>query len=96
MVAADEARATGLLNRIVEPEELLPAAVAQGEELVARASPFGLRLTKEALNESLDGLSLTSLLKLENRNQVLARQTADAAEAQRAFTAREAPHWRDA
>jgi enoyl-CoA hydratase/carnithine racemase len=96
MVAAEEARAIGLLNRVVEPDELLPAALAQAEELVARASPFGLRLTKEALSESLNGLSLEAVLRLENRNQVLARQTADAAEAQRAFAAREAPRWRDA
>jgi enoyl-CoA hydratase/carnithine racemase len=95
-VAAEEARAIGILNRVVEPEELLPAAVAWAEELVARASPFGLRLTKEALTTSLDGLALETQLRLENRNQVLARQTADAAEAQRAFAAKEAPRWRDA
>jgi enoyl-CoA hydratase len=96
MVAAEEAHAIGLLNRVFEPEELLPAAVTQAEELTARASPFGLRLTKEALTASLDGLPLETQLRLENRNQVLARQTADAAEAQRAFAAREAPRWRDA
>jgi enoyl-CoA hydratase/carnithine racemase len=86
----------GLLTRIVEPEAVLDAALATVEEWVTRTSPLGLRLTKEVLNETVTGISLEAALKLENRNQALAGQTADAAEAQRAFAARETPRWRDA
>ena len=47
------------------------------EEICRETSPFGLRLTKEALQSSLDGLSLADQVKMENRNQVLASNTND-------------------
>ena len=96
MVDGKEAVAMGLLNRLVEPTDLLPTALAAAEEIAMRASPFGLRLTKEVLNETVTGISLDAALKLENRAQVLAAQTADSAEAIRAWSTRESPTWRDA
>ena len=40
-------------------------------------APFGLRLTKECLQTSLDGTSFENVIKMENRNQVLASNTND-------------------
>jgi enoyl-CoA hydratase/carnithine racemase len=96
IVEAEEAFAMGLLNRIVPAEELLDVCLAQARGMVERASPLGLRLTKEVLNETVAGISLETALKLENRNQILAAQTADATEAARAWLERRAPLWRDA
>lgn len=96
IVDADEAKAMGLLTRLVSPEELLPAAFAIAEGMVRKASPFGLRLTKQVLNETVNGIPLETALKLENRNQVVASQTADAAEARRAWAEKRDPAWRDA
>jgi 1,4-dihydroxy-2-naphthoyl-CoA synthase len=57
---------------------------------------MGLRLSKEVLNETVTGVSLENALKLENRNQILAGQTADSAEARQAFAEKRLPAWRDA
>jgi enoyl-CoA hydratase len=96
LVDAEEALGMGLITKIVEPESLLPAAMKLAEGIVAKASPMGLRLTKEVLNETLTGISLENALKLENRNQILAGQTADSAEARSAWLEKRDPRWRDA
>ena len=96
IVDAAEAKAMGLLTRIVGHEELLPAALAIADGILRKASPLGLRLTKQVLNETVNGIPLETALKLENRNQALASQTADAAEARRAWFEKRDPQWRDA
>ena len=55
----------------------LETAVAMAEEMCRETAPFGLRLTKEALQCSLDGTSFENCIKMENRNQVLASNTND-------------------
>lgn len=96
IVDADEAKGMGLISRIVEREELLPAAISMAEGIVAKASPMGLRLTKEVLNETVAGISLEGALKLENRNQILAGQTADSKESLQAWHEKRQPVWQDA
>ena len=53
-------------------EEVLPAALALAKEIVKSTSPFGLRLTKECLRAFLVGARFDSVVKLEDRNQVMA------------------------
>ena len=96
IVESAEAKEMGLLNQIVPKEELLPRAIAIAEGMIRKASPLGLRLTKEVLNETVTGISLENALKLENRNQILASQTADATEARSAWFEKRDPVWRDA
>lgn len=96
IVDAAEAKEMGLLTRILPPEELLPAAVTMAEGIIRKASPLGLRLTKQVLNETVNGIPLETALKLENRNQILASQTADAREARQAWAEKRDPVWRDA
>ncbi|GBD22649.1 putative enoyl-CoA hydratase echA12 [bacterium HR29] len=96
LVDASEALRIGLVNELVPREELLARARAVAEEWIRRSSPLGLRLSKEVLNETVAGVPLETALKLENRNQVLAAQTADAAEARAAFLERREPRWADA
>jgi enoyl-CoA hydratase len=96
IVEAQEALEMGLITRIVEPDDLIPAALAIADGIVRRASPLGLRLTKQVLNETVNGISLQTALKLENRNQILASQTQDAREARQAWFEKRDPAWRDA
>jgi enoyl-CoA hydratase/carnithine racemase len=96
IVDATEAKEMGLITRIVPPEELLGTAFAIAEGIVRKASPLGLRLTKQVLNETVTGISLDSALKLENRNQILASQTEDAREARQAWAEKREPVWKDA
>lgn len=96
LVDAAEAKEMGLVTRILPPEELLPAAIAMAQSYITRSSPLGLRLSKEVLNETVTGISLENALKLENRNQILAGQTADAGEARSAWFEKRDPQWKDA
>ena len=96
IVESREAKEMGLLNQVVPNDELMPTAMRIAEGMVRKASPLGLRLTKEVLNETVTGISLENALKLENRNQILASQTADAREAISAWFEKRDPVWRDA
>jgi len=69
----------GLVSKVVPDDKVLDAAMELAEEMLLTA-PFGLRLTKECLNASLDGLSLENVVRMENRNQVLCASTEDGKE----------------
>ena len=96
MVTAEEALEARLLMRIHPPEQLIDEGFAMAQRWVERSSPFGLRLSKEVLNESVTGISLENALKLENRSQVLAMQTEDSVEAKAAWEERRTALWKDA
>lgn len=75
--------------------------VVGGEVLVARAigiaemicgnSPVGVSLTKQVVQQNVDGTSLDAAMALENRSQVLAAQTVDMAESLQAFREKRIP-----
>lgn len=67
----------GFASRVLPDDDVLPAAIGLAQEIIDGTSPFGLRLTRECLLASLDGTSFETLVKLENRNQVLAANTQD-------------------
>ncbi|MFN0093972.1 MAG: enoyl-CoA hydratase/isomerase family protein [Dehalococcoidia bacterium] len=96
LVPADEAYRIGLVNKLVDHADLLPTAIATAELWCRRSSPMGLRLSKEALNETITGISMENAIKIENRNQILAGQTADAVESKQAWFEKRDPVWRDA
>lgn len=75
-VSAAEADRRGLVSELVEPDHLDVRAVELATA-VAGLSPFGVQLTKRALQANTDA-SLDAALELENRNQVLSH--ADAAQ----------------
>jgi enoyl-CoA hydratase len=87
-VAAEEAVAIGLANRIADD---LEAAALELAAQIAANSPFGVWMTKQILYRNADAGSLEAAVDLENRTQVLAARTDDAREAVAAFTARRAP-----
>ncbi|MEV5831643.1 enoyl-CoA hydratase-related protein [Spirillospora sp. NPDC052242] len=89
-VDAGEALEIGLVSRLVDDDELSEAA----DEILAAItalSPFGQKMTKQVYRRNFDAPSLETALELENRTQILANATADAAEARAAFLEKRAP-----
>lgn len=87
---ADEAYRIGLVVDLHEPDSLLDAAYAKADEIMANA-PFGVALTKEGMWTALEIPGMQAAIDLENRQQVMALQTADHREAMQAFIDRRLP-----
>lgn len=84
-VSAPEADRRGLVSQLVEPAELVDRALEIGGGVAALA-PFGVQLTKRALQVNVDAAGLGAALELENRNQVLSHATDDAAARRRQWS----------
>lgn len=93
-IAAPRALATGLVSAVVPQEELLSEGLKMANSML-RASPMGLRMTKETLNLSIDAPSLEAGLTLEDRQQVILLGTADHIEAVAAFKEKRSPDYRN-
>ena len=91
-VGAEEALAIGLVTRLVEPEEF-PSVISETVAAITAYSPFGQRMTKRVYRSTIDATSLEAALELENRTQILANGSEDAAEARRAFLEKRSPIW---
>ena len=93
-VHAERALRTGLISEIVEEDKLLDAGLALSEEMLL-TSPWGLRLSKQALNINIDAQSLDAAMALEDRHQVMLAQTSDMREALAAFLEKRPPEYQD-
>jgi enoyl-CoA hydratase/carnithine racemase len=91
---ADRAKAVGLISDIVPDEKLLDTGLAFAAEM-ARASPMGLRLTKQTLNALIDAPGIDAALMIEDRQQVILLETSDHREAVTAFRERREPIYSD-
>lgn len=89
LVDADEAERIGLVHRVVEPAELMPAAMMLARQL-ADLPPVALRLTKRAAYRSRD-CELEQALELAASYQGVAQNTADHGEAVRAMLEKRSP-----
>jgi enoyl-CoA hydratase/carnithine racemase len=92
LVQADEALAIGLVHRVVEPAELLPAA----KELalsIAENAPLAVRMTKRAAYRSWD-LDVDTALELAATFQGMVQNTADHREAVQAILEKRSPSFR--
>jgi enoyl-CoA hydratase/carnithine racemase len=78
-VTAQEADRHGLVSELVEPDLLAGRAIELAAG-IAQLPPFGVQLTKRALQVNTDAAGLEPAMELENRNQVLAHATDEAAE----------------
>jgi enoyl-CoA hydratase len=92
IVEADEADRIGLVTRVVPDGELIDAAL-ETAGLIARNSPWGVRMTKEVMWSQLEVGSLEAGIDLENRTQILSTFTADHREAITAFLEKRPPGW---
>ena len=89
-IHAPRALATGLVSEVVPDDDLERTGQAYVEEML-RASPKGLRMTKEGLNLSVDAPSLEAAIAMENRNQLLTSQSPNFSEGMSAFIEKRAP-----
>lgn len=67
---AQEALELGLVSACVERKALMDKAFEMAG-MIARFDPLAIRLTKEAIKESLEGMGLEAILHMENRNQLV-------------------------
>lgn len=68
---AAEAERCGYVSKVVRDGEVVAAALEIARVLLGKG-PFGLRMTKEILNHTLEASSLEAQLYMENRTQSLA------------------------
>ncbi|MHA1269742.1 MAG: enoyl-CoA hydratase/isomerase family protein [Candidatus Helarchaeota archaeon] len=76
---ADEAEQIGFIVKRVKNEELFNTGLIIANKLLT-TSPLGLRMTKQALNISLDSPSLETIIQIENRTQVICMSSKDVVE----------------
>jgi enoyl-CoA hydratase len=88
-VDADEALRRGLVNAVVEPEELLPRAMETAFQLAVK-SPLALEAAKQAINRALGGDHEDNLAREADRFGVLFA-TEDAKEGLSAFAEKREP-----
>lgn len=93
-IYAPRALAVNLVSDVVPDGHLESAAQSFVDDMLL-TSPMGLRLTKDALNLSVDAVSLEAAMAVEDRHQSLLALTDDAQEAGLSFFEKRAPEYRD-
>lgn len=88
-ISAWEAHRVGLVEQVVPPRRLLPAA-QELAEIIAKKSPIGLRMAKEALNRA-EAMQVEEGYQLEQSYSTKLMHTEDAREATRAVVEKRAP-----
>ena len=91
-VGAEESVKIGLALKAVEPKDLMESAMELASDMIKK-SPLGLRMTKQALNLTLDSPSLETILQLENSSIVLTFSSKDVNEASAAFFGKKDPKY---
>lgn len=89
---ADEALGIGLLARVVAADELLETALEIAGGL-ADGPAFATRVTKEALWNSLETVSMRAMMDVENRHQAMLIQGPEHREGVSAFLGGRAPDY---
>jgi enoyl-CoA hydratase/carnithine racemase len=90
-IDADEADRIGLVNHVVDDDELMEATGSLTRRLAALPS-LQLQLTKRATYQSLRG-DLRTALDLASSHQAIVQATADSREALRSFLEKRAPRY---
>jgi enoyl-CoA hydratase/carnithine racemase len=93
-IDAERALRVNLVSEVAADDALELIAQTFVDDML-QTSPMGLRLTKDALNFSIDASSLEAAMALENRHQSLLALTEDHLEAGRAFLEKRDPHYKD-
>lgn len=90
---AEEADELGLLNSLVDPDDLRERALELAAAIVAN-SEYGVWMTKKGFWNNLDAPSLRHAIDVENRTQVLGTFTGCMEEKMNAFIEGRAPQWK--
>jgi len=91
---AEEASRIGLVHRLVEPFELVDAALDVAAAII-RNSPFGIEMTKQVMYLNVDAPSIDAAIALEQRTNFIAAATEDHDEAIAAWVERRDPAYKD-
>lgn len=89
---AAEADSMGLLNKVVQPEELGHQCQALAASITANAE-YGVWMTKKGFWQNLDAPGLRPAMELENRTQALGYFTGSMNAMREAFAKGEEPDW---
>ena len=88
-ISAWEALRVGLVEQVVMPKRLMPAA-RELADVISRKSPIGLRMAKQALNE-VEWMQVEAGYELEQSFSTRLMATEDAREATRAIVEKRSP-----
>lgn len=91
MVGAEEAKAIGLVNRVVPAESLLEEARKMAKKILTKG-PVAIAMSKRAIHEGLE-MTLKEGLKLEAKLFGELFETSDMKEGVKAFLEKRAPHF---
>ena len=92
LFGAEEALRIGLVTDVVPDVALEDAVLAKAAEIMLN-SPIGVALTKEGMWSALEIPGLQAAIDLENRQQIMASFSDDAAEARRARSEKRTPQY---
>jgi enoyl-CoA hydratase/carnithine racemase len=91
-VDAEKALHYGLITKIVDENELFDAGLELAEVFLQK-SPLGLRMTKEAINLTMDSPSLETMVQYENRTQAALGLSKDLDKGASAFLQKRKPKY---
>lgn len=93
-VEAEEAEKIGLVLKVIKGDEnqILESAIELAKNMLSK-SPLGLRMTKQAINLSMDSPSLETIIQFENSSIVLTFSSKDVNEASSAFFEKRTPKY---
>jgi len=94
LIDGAEAKAAGLLNRLVAPREVMSTAAAMAEEMASK-SPLALAYVKEALHKGMD-LTLDQGMRMELDLYLLLFTTSDRKEGITAYKEKRKPRFKGA
>jgi len=94
LIDGAEAKAAGLLNRLVAPREVMSTALAMAEEMASK-SPLALAYVKEALHKGMD-LTLDQGMRMELDLYLLLFTTSDRKEGITAYKEKRKPRFKGA
>jgi enoyl-CoA hydratase/carnithine racemase len=91
-ITASEAERIGMINKVVDHEQLLAEAHKWGEKIV-QGPPLGISLTKFSINKEMD-MDMTTALEMETYIQSFAMRTKDHKEGLIAFGQKRVPYFK--
>ncbi len=91
-IDASRAYEIGLVNRVVEPEELMDAAIAMAQE-VLEGAPLSVKAARETVMLATE-MGRSAALKAASAAHVAAYQSEDAQEGPLAFSQKRKPEWK--
>ncbi len=91
-IDANESKQFGIVSTVCSESELLVEALKIAESFLEK-SPLGLRMTKQAINATMDSPSLDTIAQIENITQMLCSTSSDITEGIQAFFDKRKPKY---